>query len=368
MKILYVANIHRHFNAFHKPYIKMLQDMGYEVHLAANGDDIVEEADIQYQIDIQRSPYDFRNIKAYFQLKKIIDTEQYQIVHCHTPMGGILGRLASSKSRKKGTKILYTAHGFHFCKGGPVKNWILYYPIEKIMAKHTDVIITINKEDFEVARKFKISKHYSIPGIGLDIDGFKKIPDFFDRNEKRKSFGIQKDELLLMSTGDLTTRKNHKVVIEAMSKIPESNIKYIICGVGDQLLNLKKLSIKLGVAERVIFLGHRSDILELLKASDIFIFPSLWEGLGIAGIEAMAAGIPVIASNRHGIKDYAIDGSTAILCDPLRPNEFSTAIQRIFVNQDLQSKLVTNGDHIINKFNISEAITKMREIYEEVLL
>lgn len=367
MKILYVANIHRHFNAFHKPYIKMLRGMGHEVHVAANGEDKIEEADVQYHIDIQRSPYRLKNIRAYSQLKKIIETEKYDVVHCHTPMGGILGRLASSKRRKQGMKVIYTAHGFHFCKGGPIKNWVLYYPIERFMSKYTDVIITINKEDFQVAKKFNVKQHFSIPGIGIEINKFKRIRSDFVRHEKRHEIGVNEDEVLLISTGDLSVRKNHQIVIKAISKLHNINLKYAICGNGDELEHLKKLAEKMGVSDKIIFLGFRTDVKELLRASDIFIFPSLWEGLGIAGIEAMAAGIPVIASNRHGIKDYAINNKTALLCDPNNSQEFAEAIQKMVKNRDLSRSLVDNAYNIINDFDLSKSLDAMNGIYEKVL-
>ena len=152
MKVLYVANVHRHFNAFHIPYIKWLKDQGCIVHVAAIGNEIVPYVDKQFNIKVQRSPYKYNNIIAYKELREILDSHKYDLIHCHTPMGGILARLASRKCRKNGSKVIYTAHGFHFCNGGPKINWLLYYPIEKLMAKYTDILITINNEDYKIAQ------------------------------------------------------------------------------------------------------------------------------------------------------------------------------------------------------------------------
>lgn len=367
MKILYVANVHRHFNAFHKPYIKWLRENGHEVHVVANGDDVVSDVDKKYVINIQRSPYRFANISAYMELKRIIEKEKYDVVHCHTPMGGILGRLASKGCRKNGTKVIYTSHGFHFCKGCPIKNWILYYPIERFMARYTDVIITINEEDFKLAQNLNIESCYYIPGIGLDIETFKNCINNKNLSNKRSEIGVRNDEeLLLISVGDLSNRKNHKIVIKALKGLKDLKFKYIICGSGDQESNLKALVRSMKLEDDVIFLGHRADVRELLEVSDIFIFPSLWEGLGIAGIEAMAACVPVIASDRHGIKDYAIHNETALLCDPKNDTEFTNAIIRIAQDKKLVDKLTTNAYKKIEAFDLSKSMLEMIRIYKSV--
>lgn len=365
MKILYVANIHRHFNAFHIPYIKWLIENGHEIHVAANGEEVVEGVSRQFNVNIQRSPYRLENINAYRQLKNIIEQEKYDIVHCHTPMGGILGRLASNDVRKKGTKVIYTCHGFHFCKGGPIKNWILYYPVEKFMARYTDIIITINKEDYRVAEKYNIKKKYYIPGIGLDIKRFKSNQESYNAKDKRAEIGVEKDKTLIVSVGDLTKRKNHKIVIEALADLKELEFKYVICGKGVEESNLKAIVKKLNMEDRVIFLGYRTDIKEILRVADVFVFPSLWEGLGIAGIEAMAMGVPVIASNRHGIKDYAIHNKTALLCNPNSSKEFSTAIERIMTDKQLASELISNSMEKINEFDLTNSLREIVKIYEE---
>ncbi|APC49620.1 hypothetical protein BME96_16100 [Virgibacillus halodenitrificans] len=362
MKILYVANVHRHFNAFHLPYLKWLKDQGCIVHVAANGDEIVPYVDKQFNIKVQRSPYKLQNIVAYKELKSIIDNQKYDLIHCHTPMGGILARLASRKTRKRGSKVIYTAHGFHFCHGGPIINWLLYYPIERFMARYTDALITINTEDYQTAKSFKVKEHYSIPGIGLDLKKM-RMKTQLNKIEKREELNIPMDDLVLTSVGDLTKRKNHEVVIRAIAKLGNIKLRYVICGTGEQESYLRDLASKLKVEDKVIFMGYRTDVNEILKASDIFVFPSLWEGLGIAGIEAMASGIPVIASNRHGILDYAIDNRTALLCEPKDEESFANGIYRLISEKGLAEKLVTNAYEIINQFDIHNSLQRMKEIY-----
>lgn len=171
-KVLYVATVDSHIKAFHLPYLKLLKDMGYEVHVATNCDEKFDNCKKKYKISIERNPFKINNIKAIIQLKKIIEDEKYDLIHCHTPMGAVVARLASKRARKKfGTKVFYTAHGFHFYKGAPLINWLLFYPIEWYLSKFTDTIITINKEDNELAKKKFIKRCKNIkyvPGVGVD--------------------------------------------------------------------------------------------------------------------------------------------------------------------------------------------------------
>jgi glycosyltransferase EpsD len=372
MKILYVANVYRHFTSFHMPYLEWLKEKGFEVHVAANGDESISGwdesvpyVDKHFDISIQRSPYSTQNIKAYRQLKGIVDLEKYDVVHCHTPMGGVLGRLAARDIRRSGAKVIYTAHGFHFCKGAPLRNWLLYYPVERFMARYTDVLITINREDFITGQKFKIKEHYAIPGIGLDIEKFKSVK--VDREKKRAELNVSKDDIAIISVGDLTRRKNHEAVIKAISKVESSKLKYIICGKGELEGYLRDLISDLNIEDRVVFAGYRKDVNEILKSSDIFVFPSLWEGLGLAGIEAMAARIPVIASNRHGILEYAIDEETALLCEPKDSDGIARSIERLIYEEGLAEKLTDNAYNIIDRFDISNAMREMKAIYEKTL-
>ena len=200
-KVLYVATVDIHIKTFHLPYLKMLHDMGYEVHVATNGKEEFPDCDKKHTICIERSPYKLKNIKAIKQLKKIIDKEKFDIIHCHTPMGSVVTRLAAKKSRKKhNTKVLYTAHGFHFYKGAPLLNWILFYPIEKYLSKYTDTLITINQEDYNLAKN-KFSKRCNnieyVPGVGIDTEKFNIKLTEKEKNQFKKNIGIKKEDFIL---------------------------------------------------------------------------------------------------------------------------------------------------------------------------
>lgn len=366
-KILMVCTTDSMIWNFLVPHIKSLQKSGniVECACAKTGEYLNELRNVYgltvHEFDFSREPFNSRNIKCLFQLKQLIKKNNYEIIHSHEPVGGVLGRLAGKMC---GKKTIYTAHGFHFFKEAPLKHWILYYTIEKIMAYLTDVIITINNEDYENAKKFKAKKVYYIPGIGVDLEKFSN--DKSCRAQIREEFNIKDDEILLISVGELIRRKNHEIVIKAIAKMNNAKLRYIICGEGQLEDYLKTLCKKLALDdEKVIFAGFRRDVSNILKASDIFIFPSMWEGLGLAGIEAMASGIPIIGSARQGIKDYIIDGKTGFLLDPQNEDTVIRAINKLINNPEMIPSLIDQGKDIIKKYDIIYSINEMENIYNQ---
>ena len=376
MRVLFVATVLGHIYAFHLPYLKWFRDRGFEVHVAASfadtksqyesGGDINEHCDKLHDVSICRSPFRLKNITAYRQLKKIIDDEAFDIVHGHTPMGGILARLCARGQRKKDTRVLYTAHGFHFHKGASLINWLLYYPIEKLCARFTDVLITINSEDFELARrKMRARKVCYIPGIGCDTKKFANTP--IDIEKKRDELGVKQDEVMLLSVGELISRKNHETIIKAIAKLSNSRIKYFICGDGILMPYLKNLTITLGISKQVILLGYRKDIAELCKTADIFCFASYQEGLPIALIEAMASGLPVVASNIRGVVDCVENNITGLLCNPKDIDAFANAIDYLVKNPDTRKQMGNHSKTAAQRFDIKNVMQEMEKIYLDVI-
>lgn len=226
-KILYVATVDVHIKSFHLPYLKMLKENGYEVHVATNGDEQFPYCDVKHQICIERSPFKVNNLKAIKQLKKIIDKEKFNIIHCHTPMGSVVTRLAAREARKNGTRVIYTAHGFHFYKGAPLFNWVIYYPVEKILSKYTDCLITINEEDYKIANKrFKTKQIELIHGVGVEIEKFKpESPSKELKNELK----LNDDDFVIIYPAELSKRKNQGMLIKAIALIEKKeNIKLLL--------------------------------------------------------------------------------------------------------------------------------------------
>ena len=342
MKILYVTTVSSTMNAFFKTHIEMLVKEGHSVDLACNNsgwpmDDFYKALDCRFfHVDFSRTPLSFDNIKACGQLKKLIENGKYDIVHCHTPNASVITRLVCRKFRKEhGLQVFYTAHGFHFYKGAPKQNWMLFYPVEKFCSRFTDKLITINKEDYELARnKLKAKDVYYVPSVGVDLSRFENVQ--VDRSEKRREIGVPEDVFLLFSVGELNENKNHQVIIRALAKLNDPHIHYAIAGEGCWNAHLLSLANALGVSEQVHLLGYRRDIPKLNHVADAFCFPSLREGLGLSAIEAMACGLPLITSNVHGINDYSIDGLTGYKFAPTDVEGFAHGIQTLKNNEALR--------------------------------
>lgn len=375
-KILYVATVVKtHIMEFHLPYLKMLKEMGWETAVAARNDYenpldcTIPFCDTYYDVPFERNPFKLDNIKAYTQLKKIIDDGHYDIIHCHTPVGGVLTRLAAEDARRNGCKVFYTAHGFHFFNGAPLINWLLYYPIEKHLAKKTDVLITINHEDYNRAKKFKAGSVVNVPGVGIDINKF-KAPDI-SREQMRRCLGLTIDDVVLITVAELTKNKNQFVVLSALKKIKKdkfeiyNNLHYLIVGCGTELDFLKKKATQFNIESHVHFLGYCKDINNLNYASDICVFPSIREGLGLGALESMLCGLPIVCSNNRGTREYAIHGENAFCCKSNNAEEFAHAIESLFCNLEKRREMGNKAREKAMKFNLDDGIKILIQLYSE---
>lgn len=363
MKILYVTTIGLTMTFF-KDLVKELIDKGNTVDIACNEKIRTVEQCYHdwgcrvYQIDCTRSPLNSGNIKAVKQLRKIAVDGEYDIVHCHTPIAGACTRFAMRPLRKNGLEVIYTAHGFHFYKGAPFLNWLIYYPIEKICANFTDILFTINHEDYNFAKeKIKAKQIEYVPGVGVNIDKFRTV--VVDKTAKRKELGIPEDVFLVLSVGELNENKNHQLVIRALAEINNPKIHYAIAGVGplkEYLLNLAK---ELDVSDRVHLLGYINDVPEIYKIADLNAFPSLREGLGLAAIEGLSAGLPVVCLDNRGTREYA-DINGVNICTDVTPKSMAETIshiineEKIFIQDDFDS---------VERFSIETVNKKMFSVY-----
>lgn len=378
-KALMMAHVASMIDLFNMHNIRILQELGYEVEVACNfecgnvtsSQRIIEfRQELQaigikaYQIPVPRRITTVKDIfEAYHIVKKLVKENKYEIVHCQSPIGGVIARLACVKRRKFGTKVIYVAHGFHFYKGSSFINWLLFYPIEKFCAKYTDCLITMNQEDYHNAKK-KLAKanHIEyIPGVGIDIQKIENL--YINKIEKRKEINLPENGTVLVSVGELNQNKNHEVIIRALALINNPDIYYIICGQGPLYQYLKDLCVKLKVESNVRILGYRKDAIEILKISDIFVFPSKREGMSMSLMEAMAARLPVICSRIRGNTDLIKNGEGGYLVKTMDVNAYAKVIRLLICNHNLCMSMSRNNQKIITSFDILTVNEIMRKIY-----
>lgn len=341
-RVLMLASVASMIDQFNMPNIALLQKLGYQVDVACNfiegntcSDARVAELKQKlqdmhvrcYQIDFARNiKHMGQNMKALWQVEALMKQNTYEFCHCHSPIGGVVARIAGHRTR---TKVIYTAHGFHFYQGAPVMNWLVYYPVEKMLSRWTDVLITINHEDYKLAKKkFKMKKLTYVPGIGIDTQ--RECLSQKEKEEKRKELGIPQDAFLITNAAEFTPNKNQKTVIEAIEQLHNSNIYFVMCGIGEKKAELEQYVKEHGVEEHIRFVGFRNDLHEILQTSDCFVLSSFREGLSVALMEAMAEGLPVVCGRIRGNVDLIKDGKGGILVSPENKEDYEAAFRKLY--------------------------------------
>ena len=379
--ILIITTVSGFLNKFEKDNVRILIDMGYTVHYAANMKEqiyLYDESEITsmgvklHHIDIAKSPYMLRdNIKAYHQIVDLVRQYNIQVIHCHTPVGGLLGRLAGRHLRKENLRVIYTAHGFHFYKGAPLINNTIYYAIEKLMAPYTDIMILINREDYENACKFHLKKGgrvYQIPGVGLDRQKFSPL-SYEEIQENRKQLGIKEDDFFIVSVGELNENKNQEIVLKALAFMRDSgkdisHIKYGVCGDGfyhDKLVQWIK---DYRLEDTVTMYGYCKEVWKILGSAQVSVFPSKREGLGMAALESLSMGIPVIAADNRGTREYMEHGKNGCVCRYNDAEAFARSIDKM-MNMDPErfEKMKLYSRKSTEPFEKSKTNQQMRKIY-----
>ncbi len=364
-KVLFTATVDSHILAFHLPYLKYFKENGYEVHVATSSDAKIPYCDKKIKISFERSPFKLNNIKAIGQLKKIINKENYRIIHTHTPMGSVVTRLASKKARKNGTKIIYTAHGFHFFKGAPKLNWLLFYPVEKYLAKYTDDLITINHEDYELAKKkFKTKVHY-IPGVGIDTKKFDFEMSDKEQIDLKKSLGLKNDDFIMIYPAELNKNKNQILLIDAMEilRLKYNNIHLILAGKDSYNGYYQKIVESKKLGDCIHFLGFRKDIPKLLKISNLSVASSLREGLPVNIIEAMYMGLPIVTTDCRGVSDLIDDNHNGFIIPNNDKNLFAKKIEQVYLKQVPISKIRKINYDTAKKYLLSNVLVDYAKVY-----
>lgn len=378
-KALIVVNL-AGFLTFLWKDIEILQSMGYSVEVAMNakmadGSDAVEVPVLKkmgipaHHVDFDtKSPVSKDNLTAFSQLRKLLKND-YALIHCHTPIVGLLTRVAAIPYRRKGAKVLYTTHGFTFTDRSSRKSWLVYRNMEDFASHFCDAIITINHEDYHNACQMHAPKTYLIPSVGLDNSRFRNVS--VDRDAYRARFGVGCEDYLVLAVGELSDRKNQQMIIRALSLLPDKE-RYVFVVFGRAVTDspipgkMESLAKELGV--RLVLAGHRADIPEANACADVAVIPSVREGLGMAGLEALASGVSVVGSDVQGIREYVVNGKTGYLCDPESPQEFADAIAKVCrYTPEEKARAAKDCRAMAQEFDSTKSYQAVAAIYKELL-
>lgn len=373
-KVLFVATVaDKHIKSFHLPYLEWLKKNGFEVHVSARNDLYPNPLEIPYcdvfiDTSFDRNPFSINNFKAYRKLINLIETYNYSFIHTHTPIASAIVRIIKVKRKFRNIKIIYTAHGFHFYKGSSVINWIIYYPLEKILSKFTNVLITINSEDYQLTKqkKFKAGKIIKTNGIGINLNNYGVQID--NRNNIRKQIGFNEEDFILIYPAELNKNKNQELLIDAMEQISINlpQIKVILLGTGDKeeyyrdLVNKKKLN------KNVHFAGYVNNVNDYLNVADILVATSIREGLPLNIIEAMACGLPVIATSNRGHNELIKNNINGFLLKSNTAEELSEKIESVYYNKSWREIIKHNNLSTVNKYSLKPILKEVSKIYLEL--
>lgn len=370
-KVLFVENSSG-FCKFNAPYMNWFKQQGWQVDHAAPGIEnrFAYGVTHHYDVDIHRSPFSYQNIKAIKTLKKLIDKEQYDLIHCHTEMGGLCARLAAISARKKGCKVIYTSHNYPFYKGASLLAWTVFYSVERMLASITDAVVTINEEDYQITckHKFAVGPNFKIDGVGVNLERFSPV-SAEEKMKLRDEVDVPRDAFVLLYTAQFIPRKNHEMLIKQVSKIRESipTLKVLFAGNGPILEEMKTLANKLEVSDCISFLGGRGDIDRLCRVADLHVATSKLEGQGINNIEAMACGCPLVVSRVRGHRDVCIDGKNGFLFDLNKPQDMVAEIIHLYKDKKLYNTISEFNKKDASRFDIKREVEAMAKIYKIVL-
>ncbi len=370
MKVLFTASIMGHLTNFHVPYMQYFKDKGFDVHIACGSGSPPPCADRHYEISFERSPFKPKNLACYRSLKRIIDDNAYDVIHCHTPVVGVLTRLAARAARKKGTVVIYTAHGFHFYQGAPRVSATLFRVVEKWLSRYTDILITINSEDYSAAARYELAPArgtYKVPGVGVDVTRF--LPQTAESKEmSRMRNGISLDAFVLIFAGEYSRDKNQTMLLETVSMLKDSipQILLLLPGRGPMQSELELAAVSMGITDNVWLMGYRTDMDKLLCTADVAVSSSVREGLGINLVEAMATSLPVVATRIRGHVDLITDGENGFLVEPGNAREMADRLLELYRSPQLRSDMGRRAIDMVKPYLLKNAKADTCRIYDSV--
>lgn len=368
-KVLFVATVDQHIRHFHIPFLRWFKTKGFQVSVASNGNERVPYVDSKHDVSFERNPYSINNVKAFFELRNILKKNKYELIHTHTPVASIIVRIANY-SLGRPSKIIYTAHGFHFYRGAKVLNWLVYYPIEKILSYCTDFLVTINQEDYSIAIKnnFGCKCINLVNGVGVNLEQF-KAPTDIEKNKLRMAIELNSDDFTLIYVGELSQRKNQELLLHTVSDLSTKiqNLKVLLVGKGANESKLKSLCSLLELDDIVKFLGYRNDINELMKVADISVSTAFQEGLPVNIMESLSTGLPCVVSNCRGNRDIIKNNYNGFVIEEYDSVIFSEKIYQLYSERELFESIKNNTEKSVIKYSEESVMKSMTEIYSKCI-
>ena len=370
MKRLLITSTDLMMIQFLIPHVQYLSENGFCVDIACSdvGGRMEEVKNVLrpftgtiHTVRLERSPVNIKNLLGYRDMRRLLSENQYDIIWTNEPVMGVITRLAAQHTRKRGTKVVYMCHGFHFFKGASAFNWMVFYPIERFMSRFCDMIVTVNREDEARAREFPVPRTAYIHGIGMNTQRLQQQESALPI---RQELAIPENAFVLLSVGELNKNKNHETILHALSRIQDPSVHYIVCGKGALRDHLHNIAQKLNLSHTVHFLGYRTDVPAICRQSDVFLLPSFREGLSVASLEAMYCGLPLITSKVRGSGDYLRDGISGFLRDANDVDGFADAICAIRDNPTLKEQFSTHNRESVIPYCMENV---QREIHEILL-
>ncbi|MGQ9513182.1 MAG: glycosyltransferase family 4 protein [Thermodesulfitimonas sp.] len=369
-RVLFVATVARHLLAFHQPYFRLWQEWGYAVDVACNpAGEAASFASLGvrlYPVPFGRRPFSRQNLRAGFALWRLCRQESYALVHVHTPVAAFIARLTLRLLRFR--PVLYTAHGFHFFRGAPLRNWLLYFPLEWLAARWTDGLILLNREDYERAKRLPMrGEVFLVPGVGVDAAAFTLPPG--ETAKRRRELGLQPETPVAAVVAELSRVKNHEQVFRAwrlvVRELPETVL--LVAGEGERRCALERLVAQLGIAAHVKFLGFYREIPALLSVSDVVVLTSKREGLPRVILEAMAAGKPVVATDVRGNRDLVVNGETGYLVRVGDVAGTAAAVLHLLRNREDAARMGAAGRRRLEPYDLEKVVAQVAQIYRRYL-
>jgi glycosyltransferase involved in cell wall biosynthesis len=371
--VLFVATIDATIWSFLMPHMQLLREMGYVVEAAAApagfSARIRAEGYEVHPIPFARNPLSPRNVAAYVALRRLMRSRQYFMVHVHTPVAGFLGRLAAL--RMGVLHVIYTAHGFHFHSHGKWWPNRLYYALERTAARWTDTLIVINSEDSAIAsRAFTRgrAKVVYVPGVGTDCSEF--TPATVDRRvHERTSLRLREDSFVIAWVAEFIKRKRPDDAVAAICRLStETPAQLVMLGDGPLLGSIQKTVLRRGIGDTIACRGSVTNVPDYLAASDAFLSTASQEGLPKCAMEAMAAGLPVVAYDIRGCADLVIDGETGFLVPLGDVRSLAGKLAWLAQRPEERYRMGAAGRRRIEEmFSLDTVLSRMKEVYQNEL-